>query len=64
MKFINKYKNYKINDIDNEIENNFIKELNAFAIKYFSDFEKRITNHKLNEETTPLKNEEIEVEIV
>ena len=42
MKYINKYKNYSINDIDKEIENNFIKELNAFALRYFSDFEKRM----------------------
>ena len=60
MKYISKYKNYKIDDIDDEIENNFIKELNAFALKYFSDYEKRIPNYELAEETTPFKYKEIE----
>ena len=53
MKYINKYKNYSINDIDKEIENNFIKKLNAFALRYFSDFEKRMKNYKSDEETIP-----------
>ena len=64
MKYINKYKNYSTNDIDKEMENDFIKELNAFALKYFSDFEKRMKNYKSNEEEIPLKNEEIEEEII
>ena len=62
MKYINKYKNYKINDINKEMENDFIKELNAFALKYFSDFEKSVHIHQPVEEAVPLKNEEIEKE--
>ena len=60
---INKYKNFKTKDFNQEMKDNFKKSINEFTLRNFSGIYKKEDNIISNEEEIPLKNEEMEEEI-
>ena len=63
MPYINKYKNFKDEDINENMKQDFINSINQFILRNFSGTQE-LENNDSNNETIPLKNEEMGEEII